>query len=290
MARQIADLEAKLASAQMLSSMTTPKVTAEVNAVSVKLPPFTESNPELWFGKAEAQFVLRGVKDDTTKFYHIYANLTEKAMNEIENLLLDPPATGKVAAMKAKLVRKFSKSQYQKDSELLAIKSLGDLKPTEMWSMFQRLNKDPHNATSSFVKAYLINMYPSEVRTAIANMTFEDNDEMAEAADKIMDMKKPSQVNMVAETPGQEFQGHFPQGEVPEIDAIGRGYGAARGRGASRGRGQGAPKPPGPGKAAKTCFYHDRHGLGAFKCEGSPCPFSTAPLAAKPSGNATAGR
>ena len=68
MARQIADLEAKLASAQMLSSMTTPKVTAEVNAVSVKLPLFTESNPELWFGKAEAQFVLRGVKDDTTKF------------------------------------------------------------------------------------------------------------------------------------------------------------------------------------------------------------------------------
>ena len=74
------------------------------------------TNPELWFGKAEAQFVLRGVKDDTTKFYHLYANLTEWAMNEIENLLLDPPATGKVAEMKYRLVRKFGRSQYQKDT------------------------------------------------------------------------------------------------------------------------------------------------------------------------------
>ena len=251
--------------------------------MSVKLPPFTESLPELWFGKAEAQFVLRGIKDDTTKFYHIYANLTEKAMSEIENLLLDPPATGKVAACKAKLVRKFGRSQFQKDSELLDMRSLGDLKPTEMWSKFQKLNKDPHNATSTFVRAYLIKMYPPEVRAAIANMTFKDNDEMAEAADKILDMAKSGQVNMVSE---------YQTEDVPEIDAVGRGSGF-RGRGSqARGhqpRGQparstGASKPP-----SKTCFYHDRHGLSAFRCEGSPCPFASAPLASRP-GNSTAGR
>ena len=83
--KQIADLQAQQA---RRSSKETTKVAASdkiiddgdggsLNAVSVKLPPFTESNPELWFGKAEAQFVLRGVKDDTTKFYHLYANLTQ---------------------------------------------------------------------------------------------------------------------------------------------------------------------------------------------------------------------
>ena len=235
--RQIADLQRQLSLSMLKSVGTTetPKVAAsDVNAVSVKLPPFTESNPELWFGKAEAQFVLRGIKDDTTKFYHIYANLTEKAMNEIEGLLLDPPATGKVAAVKAKLVRKFTKSQYQKDTELLNIRALGDLKPTEMWAMFQRNNKDPHNATSSFIKAYLINMYPPDVRVAIANMSFADNDEMAEAAERIMDMKRSTQINGVAQVLQEP---DFVQ-DVPEIDAIGRGSGAARGRGSSRGRGQ----------------------------------------------------
>ena len=285
--KQIADLQAQLARRSLAE---TSKVAASdkiiddgdggnLNAVSVKLPPFTESNPELWFGKAEAQFVLRGVKDDTTKFYHLYANLTEKAITEIENLLLDPPATDKVAAMRYKLVRKFGRSQYQKDSELLGIKSLGDLKPTEMWSKFQRLNKDPHNTTSSFVKAYLINMYPQEVRAAIANMTFKDNDEMAEAADKIIDMKKPAQVNVVEE-----------ESETGEIDAIGRGGFSARGRGQSRSRGGGGHKPGGQSKQSKTCFYHDKYGLGAFRCKGNTCPFASAPLAAKPSGNATAGR
>ena len=117
--KQIAELEAKLArqEATTKTSMVAAsdavddeEVGGRLSAVSVKLPPFTESNPELWFGKAEAQFVLRGIKDDTTKFYHLYANLTEKAMNEIENLLLDPPKTEKVAAMRYKLIRKFGKS------------------------------------------------------------------------------------------------------------------------------------------------------------------------------------
>ena len=129
---------------------------------------------------------MKGIKDDTTKFHHLYALLSEKAANEIEALLLNPPKTGKVAAMKVKLVRKFGRSQFSKDMELLNTRSLGDLKPSEMWSRFQRLNKDPHNETSTFVRAYLISMYPSEVKVALANMTFQDNDEMAEAADKAM--------------------------------------------------------------------------------------------------------
>ena len=291
--RQIAELEAKLARQEARTTKVAAsdavvddeEVGGRLSAVSVKLPPFTESNPELWFGKAEAQCVLRGIKDDTTKFYHLYANLTEKAMNEIENLLLDPPKTEKVAAMRYKLIRKFGKSQYQKDSELLAIRSLGDLKPTEMWSKFQRLNKDPHNATSTFVKAYLINMYPPEVRTAIANTSFADNDEMAEAADKIMDMKKPSQVNAILHGDGQDEE------EIPEVDAINRGQATGRGRGTSRGRNTpGGGQKPAAASKSKTCFYHDRHGLSAFRCEGSPCPFATAPLASKPAGNATAGR
>ena len=154
--RQIAELEAKLARQEARTKTTKvaasdavvddEEVGGRLSAVSVKLPPFTESNPELWFGKAEAQFVLRGIKDDTTKFYHLYANLTEKAMNEIENLLLDPPKTEKVAAMRYKLIRKFGKSQYQKDSELLAIRSLGCLLYTSPSPRDERQSRMPSSA------------------------------------------------------------------------------------------------------------------------------------------------
>ena len=187
-----------------------------VRQVSIKLPPFNESNPELWFSRAESQFLVKGIKSDTTKFHHLYALLTDKAANEIEALLLDPPSTGKVDAMRTKLVRRFGRSQYDKDTELLNTRSLGDMTPSQMWARFQRLNKDPSNATSSFVKAYLINMYPAEVRGALANMSFASNDEMADAADKYLEnsRKKPGEVNVVAQ---EVFE------DTVQVDAIGQG-------------------------------------------------------------------
>ena len=247
-----------------------------VRQVSIKLPPFSELNPELWFARAESQFKTKGITSDTTKFHHLYALMTDKAANEIEALLLDPPKSGKVDAMRAKLVRRFGRTQYDKDLELLNTRSLGDLKPSQMWSKFQRLNKDPSNATSSFVKAYLMSMYPPEVRGALANMSFKDNDEMAEAADRYLEnaKKKPGEVNEVRSEEVQEDAG--------QVDAISRG---------PKGKGQGkagSGRAPAGGQS-KTCFFHDRHGLGAFKCGGPPCPFASAPLAPK-SGNATAGR
>ena len=256
-----------------------------VRSVTIKLPAFNETNPELWFSRAESQFVAKGITSDTTKFHHLYALLTDKAANEIEALLLDPPKTGKVAAMRTKLVQRFGRSQYDKDMELLNTRSLGDMTPSQMWSKFQRLNKDPSNATSSFVRSYLLSMYPPEVRGALANMTFASNDEMAAAADRYIEnsRRKPTEVNSVQE--GQALED-----SAGQIDAISQGHGRGRGQ-SGRGRGQaGGQKSTGPaGSSGKTCFFHDRHGLGAFKCNGPPCPFATAPLAPR-SGNATAGR
>ena len=292
---EIAELQRELRQSKLAIAKETSKVAAgdtdlpamEVRQVTIKLPTFSESNLELWFGQAESQFILRGIKDDTTKFHHIYALLTEKASNEIEDLLLNPPKTGKVQAMKERLIHKFGRSQFSRDTELLSQRSLGDLLPSEMWSRFKRLNKDPHNHTSSFVRAYLIGMYPADVRTAIANMTFANNEEMARAADKILDLRAPKGVNAVGLGCEEE--------EAPEIDAVYRGTGAPRGRGnakSSRGQGQGQGHqghPGGSAKTSKTCFFHDRHGMAAFKCGGAPCPFVNLPLAAK-AGNATAGR
>ena len=256
---------------------TSPK---SVRTVSIKLPPFSESNPELWFSKAESQFKVKGITSDTTRFHHLYALMTDKAANEIEAILLDPPKTGKVDAMRTKLVRRFGRSQYDKNTELLNTRSLGDLKPSEMWSKFQRLNKDPGNATSTFVRTYLINMYPPEVRGALSNINFKDIDEMVEAADRYMEnsKKRPGDVNEIWED----------EGESDQVNHISRG-GQRGGRGQAKpGRGHpGAQKSAGPSN--KTCFFHERHGLEAFKCNGPPCPFATAPLA-KRSGNATAGR
>ena len=44
----------------------------------------------LWFVQVEAQFVLRGIVAQLTKFHHILANLSHKVATEVRDLLMNP--------------------------------------------------------------------------------------------------------------------------------------------------------------------------------------------------------
>ena len=48
---------------------------AEVSTVSLKLPPFWPNKATLWFAHAEAQFHLRSITVDKTKFAHVLTML-----------------------------------------------------------------------------------------------------------------------------------------------------------------------------------------------------------------------
>ena len=141
------------------------------------------------------------------------------------------------------------------------------------------MNSDP----ATFFKAFIISQFTPEVRTAIANMEFDNLVDMGVAADKALEAAKAKPaVNAIA----TEIIEDWDEDQPAEVNAVGRGYSRGRGgpgRGASRG-GQGQKT----GGKGKTCFFHDRHGLAAFKCDGAPCPFASAPLAK--AGNSTAGR
>ena len=97
---------------------------------------------------------------------------------------------------------------------------------------------------------------------------------MAEAADKIMKADKKT-INVIA---GKQFS------EGGEIDAIGSKQGRFAGTKPARGQGS---RPGGQNRQKGLCFYHDKHGPVAFKCEGNRCAWASTPLAPKParSGN-----
>ena len=282
---QIAALEREILLSKIKSGDSTSEVTGAtmgINAVTVKLPDFYENDPEMWFVRAECQFRTKKIVDDTTKFDHIVQSLSEKVARRVRKLILYPPAKDKVTALKAGLMTACGRSQLEKDTALLSMK-MTNLKPSEVIARAEALNSDP----ATFFHAFILSQFTPEVKTAIANMEFASLTDMGVAADKALEASKmsPQTVNAIATGLQEDFEDEDTFGT--EVNAVGRG--GTRGRGVStagRGTGRG-PKPLSGGKG-KTCFYHDKHGLAAFKCDGAPCPFVTAPLAK--AGNATAGR
>ena len=53
-----------------------------VSAVSVKLPPFWLADPAIWFLQVEAQFTLKGIVQQRTKFDHVIAVLAPEVATE----------------------------------------------------------------------------------------------------------------------------------------------------------------------------------------------------------------
>ena len=57
---------------------------AAINAASLKLPTFWTKKPIFWFIRAEAEFDLRGITAQRTKFSHVLRALDDDAIDRVE--------------------------------------------------------------------------------------------------------------------------------------------------------------------------------------------------------------
>ena len=276
MERKMQQMEA-FAAIKSQSAKPDGDMTLDVMAVSLKLPSFYEDRPEAWFYYAESQFRLRKIVDDQTQFDHIYQSLNTKQAARVESIIVNMPKTGKVLALREKLIKAFGRTQYEKDDELLNHGPLGDMTASEFVSKIETLNKDP----ATFLRAFVLNKLPAEVRGMLANTEYDSLSDLAEAADRVMKAKKKT-VNVISHDRDED-------GEIDYVGSRGGRGGQARGRA----RGSSTTRPaPGASRGRGSCFFHDKHGPAAFKCEGNGCVWASTPLAVNParSGNAPAGR
>ena len=85
----------------------------------LKIPAFWSSNPEAWFGMVEGQFVLKGVTQDTMKFYHVLQSLTETAVRCLGDLMRGPPPEDANLQLKARLLAAHTLTEFQRMEKLL---------------------------------------------------------------------------------------------------------------------------------------------------------------------------
>uniref|UniRef100_A0AAV2MGV3 DUF7041 domain-containing protein n=1 Tax=Knipowitschia caucasica TaxID=637954 RepID=A0AAV2MGV3_KNICA len=151
-----------------------------VQSATLKLPEFWETSAATWFGQAEAQFALRGITDDETRYYHVVSALRSSTATRTVSFITSPPAHGKYAGIKAYLLFELSRSERAR--RLLSMQGLGDSKHSEhMEVMLNLLGSEEPNFL--FMELFLQHM-PPHVQTALANTAITEPRALAEEADR----------------------------------------------------------------------------------------------------------
>ena len=215
---------------------------ARVSAVSVKLPPFWNDKTTLWFAQAEAQFALRNITEQRTKFNHVLAILDSRTAERAMDIIAAPGETA-YDDLKVRLTGAFSLSDPEKADRLLDMAGLGDQTPSQLIDRMLMLVPAGQNP-GFLVRQLFMRQLPTEVRAHLAQSsktgtTPEALRELALEADRYF-TSLGSKVSSVSET----------SQEVTDANAI--------------------------SNRRKLCFFHARFGAKALKCS-PPCDWKPSP-------------
>lgn len=243
------------------ANVTAPTVT-EIAAVALKLPPFWSADPQVWFAQVESQFVTRKIINQDTKFHNIVASLPPEVAVDIRDLIIQKPVHNAYDELKDKLITRTTASRAKRFQQLLAFEELGDRKPSQLLRKFQQLLDDT-SSDHPLIRELFLQRLPTHVRQLLTATTTDATSltELAQMADTVMDV------------PVQNISAIRPQQESNEIAALRTELQEINQTLAAFTRQQDkrpARKPQTESATPTLCWYHQRFGYKARKCQ-PPC-------------------
>ncbi|XP_076661110.1 uncharacterized protein LOC143364948 [Halictus rubicundus] len=245
---------------------------AGVARVAIKIPPFWEKNPRIWFQQLESQFVLSGITQDVTKYHYVTANLENKYADVVVDYIGSPPESNMYETLKTELIRRIADSKEQDIRNLLEHEEIGDRKPSVFLRRLQGLAAGA--VTDEFLKTLWMARLPTNVQTVLVTRRRDPLSDLAALADAVIEVSSRAQVNAASTSRMDETQALIAELRR-EIAALRVGMDTRRARSKSRGprerrasksRSRSDEVPPGDGR----CWYHWKHGPAARKCR-DPC-------------------
>jgi len=218
------------------------------DAVALKLPAMWTEDMGTWFHQAEAQFELRKITDEKTRFYHVVAVLTADNAAKVKHLIRNPPQETPYTALKAALLERYEPTDTERAAAILSITSLGDAKPSQL--MDRILGYLGGQEGGILLRYHFISILPDFVRHSLALSTTKDLQKLAAEADLIFLAGRDTGTQHVLEA----------EGEVDRVQTKPR---ARRPNPSSQ-----SSKAP---RSRDLCFYHARFGEKAKKCDPERC-------------------
>lgn len=261
--------------------------------VGVRTPAFNADDPQLWFAQLEGQFVLASITTDSTKFYHVLAQLEPQHSAQVRDIIINPPTTGKYEKLKAELIKRLSASQERKLKQLLMHEELGDRKPTQFLRHLQQLAGT--TVPTDFIRSIWSSRLPANLQTIVAMQASSSLEEVAELVDRINDIVPVT--TQVAAT-GMPAHGQAPSSQpataqpgsaietltqavaelTRKMEVMDARLRHRSSRSRSRGRyNQNRRRSQSRSRDSRYCFYHHRFGDNARKCT-QPCGYTKKPL------------
>ena len=168
-------------------------------ALNLKLPAFWTSQPEVWFAQAEAQFHIRSITADATKYYYVVSALDQPTAGRLLDVLQSPPAEDKYGHLKQQVLRAFSLTRRDRAARLLNMASLGlgDRKPSEILAEMRSLAA---GHTCMLFEEVFLRQMPDDIRLQLAQQDFSDLDVVAERADALWQARsQPGSISKVTQ-------------------------------------------------------------------------------------------
>lgn len=244
---------------------------------SMKLPPFWKSDPELWFVQVDAQFNTKGIRRDTTKYYHLITALDADTLQQVSDIIRAPPDEDKYQTLKAHLITRFTESKERQLHRLLTDLELGDKKPSQLLREMRTLAAG--SVPDDLLRSLWMKRMPANVRCILSASSALDPTVLADLADRILETSTASYVMAMNAGP-----------ERPSVDAVCKNSTSDRleklekqiaeltssikklsnkAPQVIRHRSRSRTKSP---ATRKQCYYHERFGRQAKKCI-QPCNY-----------------
>ncbi|XP_064479357.1 uncharacterized protein LOC135392581 [Ornithodoros turicata] len=172
--------------------MATQQAPADISAIQIKLPEFWPNDPQVWFTQVEAQFALRNISSQTTRFNYVVAALTPSVATEVRDVLLSPPDEKPYDTLKEQLISRTSASEQRRIQQLLTSEELGDRRPTQLLRRLQQLlGEKASTIDETLLRELFLQRLPASVRMILASAKSTTLSDIANMADNIMDVGSP---------------------------------------------------------------------------------------------------
>lgn len=155
-----------------------------------QLPSFFKDKPELWFILIEAEFQATKTSNDDMKYYSVIRALDTDTLQQITDILHEPPVIEKYKKIKEALIKRTSVSREKRIHKLLTQMDLGDKKPTQLLREMRELAGD--SIQEELLQQLWLDRMPNQIKPLLVVSSNLSLNALAEVADKVVDASRSS--------------------------------------------------------------------------------------------------